>query len=117
MKKDKAIFQARVFPSKKNDDQHLLVYGVDMLDDTVKSEDKVVGFEEALESEILQNYLGASEYSKALDCKVITKAIPFTITVDHLPVSRTWTPEGGEPTEVYASVRAHNIISAEDLVT
>lgn len=119
MKTEESIFQARVFPSKKNEGEHLIVYGVDLLDDNVKSEDKVIGFinlEGALESDVLKDYLGASELSKAIDCNVITKSIPFSLTLNHLPGDRTWTPDEGKPKQVYNPIRAMHIVSVEDLI-
>ena len=117
MKKSKSnpIFQARVFPSKRNDEQHVLVYKLLKDADYKNATAGFLTLANALESDVLKDYIGASEYSDVLGCDVIKFSLPFALELSHIPDTRTWTnPKGVEITS-YISIDVDDIVDSQDL--
>lgn len=112
--KSNPIFQARVFPSKRNDEQHVLVYKLLKDKDDEKATAGFLTLANALESDVLKDYIGASEYSDVLGCDIIKFSLPFALELSHVPDTRTWTNAKGEDVESYISVDVEDIISAQD---
>ena len=113
--KNQGVFQAQIFPSKKNPEQHVLVYK--LLEDA-KDEKAIAGFitlKNALNSDELSDYLGASEESDVLGCEVVTYSIPFALTLARVPRTRTWVNKADEKKTSYVNIDVEDIIKIEDL--
>ena len=114
-KKQQVVFQAQIFPSKKNKEQHIIVYKkLDEADD----EDATAGFitlRDALDSDELKDYLGAVEYSKVLGCNVVKYSIPFALTLSSVPRTRDYVNADDEDKTSYINIDVDDIIDIDDL--
>lgn len=114
-KKQQAVFQAQIFPSKKNEGQHILVYK--KLEDA-DDENATAGFitlKDALNSDELSDYLGSSEYSDVLGCEVVTYSIPFALTLSSVPRTRNYVNADNEDKTSYVNIDVSDIIEIDDL--
>tara|TARA_R100000789_G_scaffold64922_1_gene61256 strand:+ start:106 stop:459 length:354 start_codon:yes stop_codon:yes gene_type:complete len=114
-KKQQGVFQAQIFPSKKNKEQHVLVY---KLKEDADDENAIAGFitlKDALESTTLSAYLGASEESDVLDCGIVTFSIPFALTLSHVPRTRDYVNADKEDRTSYVNISADDILEIDDL--
>jgi len=118
------LFFSRIYPKKNRDgslseNQHLLVF---KLFGDEEDDDAPTGFitlQDALDSKVLSQYIGVREYSKAIDCDIVVNSIPFLLTLDDIPPSRTGkgTNQQGEEVvkEYYTLQGADSILHCEDV--
>jgi hypothetical protein len=113
--KQQVVFQAQIFPSKKNKEQHIIVYKkLDEADD----EHATAGFitlKDALDSPELKGYLGATEFSDVLGCNVVKYSIPFALTLSSVPRTRDYVNADGEDKTSYINIDVGDIIEIDDL--